>query len=52
MDEIIANLRSAVLHAVQRWIAANPGRDPTAPLPTVVLNLLSPYLLFALQTNT
>ena len=52
LGEIAAILRGAVLDAVHSWIAANPDRDPAAPLPPVALTLLSPYLLFALRTDT
>ena len=52
MDDIMAILRTDVLAAVEGWIANNTSRDSTTPLPTVALELQSPYILFALRTDT
>ena len=52
MGEIMAILRTDVLAAIEGWIAKNPSRTSTTPLPTVELELQSPYILFALRTDT
>ena len=36
----------------QGFLAANPDRNATAPLPPVALRMVTPYLMFALGTRT
>jgi len=41
-----------VLGAVTSWLAKNPDRDLTSPLPVVMLELTPPNLMLALRTDT
>ena len=52
MGFIVDVISRAVLDAAGNWLSANPGRDPAASLPVVMLQLQPPNLMFALRTDT
>ncbi len=52
MGIIVDVISRAVLDAAGSWLGANPGRDPGAPLPVVMLHLQPPNLMFSLRTDT
>ena len=52
MDSITDAISRTVLGNVSSWLAANPGRDPGALLPVVMLELQPPKLMLALRTDT
>ena len=52
MGFIVDVISHAVLDAAGSWLAANPGQDPGAPFPVVMLQLQPPNLMFSLRTDT
>ena len=52
MEWIGEVIRRTVLDGMRDWMAANPDRNPGAPLPAVLLELQPPNLMLSLRTDT